>query len=137
MTRSAARGHRLSGRRVRTHAQICRKTRAPTPRCARRALARPQCADGATLSNDNGALICSSGSARLPGGSWINSCGPIGFEKNVLTAYCGLTYSNGTQKLSVLNMTSCTNTGVTSTVSWERFPPTQASVCAALVRGAR
>lgn len=43
----------------------------------------------------------------LSGGSWYQSCTPVSFDKSVLSAYCGLTYQNGTKKLSSINMAEC------------------------------
>lgn len=94
-------------------------------------LSRPQCASGATLSNVGGVLVCSSASSNLPPGSWQQSCAPISFQDvqpaptEELRAYCGLNYENGTQKISVLNITDnwCQVNGVTNTVGDGRAGP--------------
>jgi hypothetical protein len=55
--------------------------------------------------------VCSalavSGSVVPPSGDWYTQCSPMGFNNSILSAFCGLTFSNGTARLSVLNTTDC------------------------------
>ena len=40
-------------------------------------------------------------------GNWYQSCTPASYDNYVLSAYCGLTYQNGTKKLSTVNLAEC------------------------------
>jgi hypothetical protein len=71
------------------------------------------CAPGATMSYVGGRLVCSalatSGPVVPPSGNWYTECSPMGFNNSILSAYCSLTYGNGTARMSRLNTTLCSS----------------------------
>lgn len=50
----------------------------------------------------------------LAGGLWYQSCSPYSYANSILKADCGMTFYNGTTKLSTLNTASCNNNVVFS-----------------------
>ena len=41
------------------------------------------CANGATVSNSNGLLVCSAISPSLPGGNWFQTCSPMSYNTSI------------------------------------------------------
>ena len=57
------------------------------------------CAPGALVNNIQNTLTCTVLASGVPGGSWMQTCGPIGWSNGVLSAYCGAVSADGSSQV--------------------------------------